>query len=305
MSYAPIIKEIGRGAKGARPLDAAQAESVFGDMLDGKVPELELGAIVIALRIKGESTEELIGFKRALDARTPQLVVPAGPRCVVLPTYNGARRQANLMPLLALMLARQRVPVLIHGRHDFDNRTNPFELLAALGIHPATNLHAASAALAANHLACLKLDTLLPGLNRLLALRLRLGVRGSAHTMAKLIDPCRGHSVRVVAVTHPEYLARMHEFLCADGGRAMLLRGTEGEAFANPRRRPQMQVFADGAARIAWPGEEGGAPPLVDLPDCPTVAENALLIRAMLNGERPIPRPLQEQAQALAALARG
>ncbi|HNQ76503.1 MAG TPA: DNA-binding protein YbiB, partial [Pseudothauera hydrothermalis] len=69
--------------------------------------------------------------------------------------------------------------------------------------------------------------------------------------------------------------------------------------------RPQMQVFADGAARIAWPGEEGGAPPLVDLPDCPTVAENALLIRAMLNGERPIPRPLQEQAQALAALARG
>ncbi|WP_114650107.1 DNA-binding protein YbiB [Pseudothauera hydrothermalis] len=305
MSYAPIIKEIGRGAKGARPLDAAQAESVFGDMLDGKVPELELGAIVIALRIKGESTEELIGFKRALDARTPQLVVPAGPRCVVLPTYNGARRQANLMPLLALMLARQRVPVLIHGRHDFDNRTNPFELLAALGIHPATNLHAASAALAANHLACLKLDTLLPGLDRLLALRLRLGVRGSAHTMAKLIDPCRGHSVRVVAVTHPEYLARMHEFLCADGGRAMLLRGTEGEAFANPRRRPPMQVFADGAARIAWPGEEGGAPPLVDLPDCPTVAENALLIRAMLNGERPIPRPLQEQAQALAALARG
>ncbi|AUM01064.1 DNA-binding protein YbiB [Zoogloeaceae bacteirum Par-f-2] len=305
MSYAPIIKEIGRGAKGARPLDAAQAESVFGDMLDGKVPELELGAIVIALRIKGESTEELIGFKRALDARTPQLVVPAGPRCVVLPTYNGARRQANLMPLLALMLARQRVPVLIHGRHDFDSRTSPFELLAALGIHPVTSLQAAGAALAANHLACIKLDTLLPGLDRLLALRLRLGVRGSAHTMAKLIDPCRGHSVRVVAVTHPEYLTRMHEFLCADGGRAMLLRGTEGEAFANPRRRPPMQVFADGAARIAWPGEEGGAPPLAELPDCPAVAENALLIRAMLNGERPIPQPLQEQAQALAALARG
>jgi len=305
MSYAPIIKEIGRGAKGARPLDAAQAESLFGDMLDGKVPELELGAIVIALRIKSESTAELLGFKRALDARTPQLVVPAGPRCVVLPTYNGARRQANLMPLLALMLARQRVPVLIHGRHDFDNRTSPFELLAALGIHPVSSLKAASAALAANHLACLKLDTLLPGLDRLLALRLRLGVRGSAHTMAKLIDPCRGHSVRVVAVTHPEYLTRMHEFLCADGGRAMLLRGTEGEAFANPRRRPPMQVFADGAARIACPGEEGGAPPLTELPDCPAVAENALLIRAMLNGECPIPRPLQEQAQALAALARG
>ncbi|MBC9073285.1 DNA-binding protein YbiB [Thauera sp. CAU 1555] len=304
MSYAPIIKEIGRGAKGARPLDAAQAQDVFGDMLDGKVPDLELGAIVMALRIKSESTEELLGFKRAMDARTPQVAVPAGPRCVVLPTYNGARRQANLMPLLALLLAREGVPVLIHGRHDFESRTSPFELLAALGIHPAADAQAAGAELRAGRVACLKLDTLLPGLDRLLALRLRMGVRGSAHTMAKLVDPCRGHSVRVVAVTHPEYLERMHGFLSADGGRAMLLRGTEGEAFANPRRRPEMKVFDDGAARIAWAGEEGGAPPLADLPDCPEVEANAALIRAMLDGRTPIPQPVREQVEALVALAR-
>ncbi|THF64064.1 DNA-binding protein YbiB [Pseudothauera nasutitermitis] len=305
MNYAPIIKEIGRGAKGARPLDAAQAEAVFGDMVDGKVPELELGAILMALRIKSESTEELLGFKRALDARTAQVAVPAGLRCVVLPTYNGARRQANLMPLLALLLAREGVPVLIHGRHDFDNRVSPFELLGALDIQPAADPAGAAAALAAGRIACLRLDTLLPGLDRLLALRLRMGVRGSAHTMAKLIDPCRGHSVRVVAVTHPEYLERMHHFLQADGGRALLLRGTEGEAFANPRRRPEMKAYVDGTARIAWPGEEGGAPPLADLPDCPAVADNAALIRAMLDGRQPVPRPLLEQVSTLAELARG
>lgn len=76
MTYAPYIKELGRGAKGARSLSSDQAESLFGDMLDGKVPPLELGAILIALRIKSESTDELIGFKRALDRRTPQLAVP-------------------------------------------------------------------------------------------------------------------------------------------------------------------------------------------------------------------------------------
>jgi anthranilate phosphoribosyltransferase len=44
---------------------------------------------------------------------------------VVLPTYNGARRQANLMPLVAQLLVREGVPVLIQGRHDFDARSGP------------------------------------------------------------------------------------------------------------------------------------------------------------------------------------
>ncbi len=119
LSYAPLIKEIGRGPKGSRPLTTDQAESLFADMMDGAVPDLELGAIILSMRIKAESLDELIGFQRALDARTAHVSVPPGPRLVVLPTYNGARRQANLMPLLALLLAREGVPVLIQGRHDF------------------------------------------------------------------------------------------------------------------------------------------------------------------------------------------
>jgi anthranilate phosphoribosyltransferase len=303
MTYAPMIKEIGRGAKGARSLGVAQAETLFGDILDGKVPDLELGAILIALRVKSESLDELLGFKRAIDARCPQLAVPPGPRCVVLPTYNGARRQANLMPLVALLLVREGVPVLIQGRHDFESRVSPFELLAALDIHPALGVGEAHRELGKKRIACLRLDELLPGMDHLLSLRLRLGVRGSGHTMAKLIDPCPRRSVRVVAVTHPEYIGRMHEFLIVDGGRAMLMRGTEGEAFANPRRRPAMEVFRDGVAELAWPAEAGGAPPLEGLPDAPQVVDNAALIRAMLAGEVAIPRPLRDQVAALVRLA--
>src|SRR5690606_12776451 len=216
MKYGAIIKEIGRGAKGARDLDTAAAAALFGDILDGAVPELELGAILIAFRIKSEALPELLGFKQAMDTRCAQVAVPHGPRCVVLPTYNGARRQANLMPLLAQLIAREGVPVLIQGRHDFDSRTSPFALLAALGVTPAASIQEATGQLVTSRIACLQLETLLPGLAQLLSLRLRFGVRGSGHTMAKLLDPCRGHSVRVVAVTHPEYLERMHDFLVAD-----------------------------------------------------------------------------------------
>lgn len=304
MNFATIIKEIGRGAKGAKPIDAASAEALFGAMLDGSVPDLELGAIIIALRIKSESVDELTGFQRAMDTRCTQVAVPDGPRCVILPTYNGARRQANLMPLVALLLAREGVPVLIQGRHDFDTRSNPFELLAALDLPLSPDAAHAASELAQHRIACIDVDRLLPGLAHLLALRLRFGVRGSAHTMAKLLDPCQGRSVRVVAVTHPEYLERMDEFLVTTRACAMLMRGTEGEAYANPRRRPQIMAYHDGETRIAWPAEEGGAPPLAGLPDAPGITENAALIRAMLAGETPIPQPVLDQVATLSELAR-
>lgn len=303
MDFPRIIKEIGRGAKGARSLDIESAEALFSAILDGTVPDLELGAIVIALRVKSESLDELLGFKRAMDARTTHVTVPGGPRCVVLPTYNGARRQANLIPLLAHLIAREGVPVLIQGRHDFNNRSNPFELLATLDLQPVTSIAEANSQLAASRIACLPLTSLLPGLDHLLALRLRFGVRGSGHTLAKLLDPCPGHSVRVVSVTHPEYLQRMNEFLIADGGHAMLLRGTEGEAFANPRRRPRLEVFVNGTSHEAWAAEAGGAPPLENLPDAPGIDENAALIRDMLEGRIAIPQPVMDQAKTLVELA--
>jgi anthranilate phosphoribosyltransferase len=304
MNYGTLIKEIGRGAKGSRPLDTPTAAALFGAMLDGHVPDLELGAILLALRIKSETRDELLGFKQAMDARCAQLDLPPGPRCVVLPTYNGARRQANLMPLVALLLVREGVPVLIQGRHDFETRTSPFELLAALDIAVAADAGAASRQLAQSGLAYIRVEHLLPGLDRLLATRLRLGVRSCAHTMAKLLDPCLGHSVRVVAVTHPEYLERMDEVLRADGGRAMLLRGTEGEIHANPRRGPELKTYREGRVEIAVEGETGGAPPLPGQPDSPVVADNAALVRAMLSGELAVPAAIRAQVAALATLAR-
>lgn len=305
MDATRFIREIGRGAKGARDLSRADAQMLFGAMLAGEIDELQLGALLIGLRIKGESDEELLGFKAALDARTPQISLPDGsPHLVVIPSYNGARRQPNLVPLLALMLAKSGVPVLIHGRHDFDTRIDPSEMMAALGIAKADTVDEAAQLLAEQRIAFIDLAMLVPGLDQLLALRTRLGLRNSGHSMVKLLDPSRGRSVRLVAVTHPEYLEKMHRFLLADGGRALLLRGTEGEAYANPRRRPQLEAFADGRAGIAYPAAEGGAPPLAGIPDTPENSATALLIRDMLDSRELIPQPILDQLDVITNLAR-
>lgn len=302
MNYASIIKEIGRGTKGARDMSREQAQELFGLILDGKVPDIELGAILMALRIKGESPDELQGFLAALNERTRQVELPPGPRCVLLPTYNGARKQPNLMPLVALLLAREGIPVLIQGRHDFDARVSPFDLLAALDIQTERSLPDASSALANRQIACLRLDMLARGLDWLLGLRLTLGVRNSGHTLAKLLDPCRGHSVRVVAVTHPPYLESMQALLEADGATALLMRGTEGEAFAAPRRRPRLLGFANGAVAELFAAAEFDGEEI--LGETCSVPENADLIQRMLAGQTPTPQPILDQVAALAQLAR-
>lgn len=304
MQFAPLIKDIGRGSKGARDMDGAQAEALFGAILDGQVPDLELGAILLSLRIKGESAAELQGFVAAMQARTARVLVPDGPRCVLLPTFNGARKQANLMPLVALLLAREGVPSLIFGRHDFDSRESPFALLAALGVPVAADAAEASLQLTVKRLAALPLSALNPGLDRLMALRPRLGLRNSGHSVAKLLDAAPHRSVRVIAVTHPEYVVSMGEALLpltANNGRALLMRASEGEAYAHLRRRAQLYGYVDGVRQSLHPADTGD----IDWPlNAACDAErNADLIRAMLAGEEPVPLRIAEQVAALATLA--
>lgn len=310
MNWSALIKELGRGARGARSLPREQAQALFGAMLDGLVPELELGALLIALRIKGESPDEVAGFVQAMQDRTAALhPPPEGPRCVLLPSFNGARKQANLMPLVALLLAREGVPVLIFGRHDFDSRISAFELLGALGQPVAESIAQAQVRLHDTRLAVVPLALLNPGLDALMALRLRLGVRNSAHSLAKLLDPFAqspGRSVRVVAVTHPEYLDSMGTALpalTAGGGRALLMRASEGEAYAHLRRRSHLIGYRDGEARPLHPADSTD----LDWPLSPACepAENAALIQAMLAGTEPVPPRILEQVAALRLLAGG
>lgn len=305
MDYAPLLKEIGRGARGARDLTREQARTLFGQLLDGTVPDLERGAILIALRIKGESQDELLGFVEAMQAGSARVEPPPdAPRVVVLPTFNGARKQANLMPLVALLLAREGVPVLIHGRHDFDSRVSPFELFEALGLPVAADPDAAAARLRSDRLAILPTAALHAGLDAMMALRPRLGLRNSSHSVAKLLDPLPGRSVRVVAVTHPEYVDSMGAalpLLSADGGRALLMRASEGEAYLHLRRKAHLQGFANGQALdlnppsnedLDWPLSTACEP-----------AANADLIREMLAGHAPIPPRILDQVAALHQLA--
>lgn len=307
MSTSPVIlpaliKEIGRGAKGARDLSRDQAQALLAAILAGQVPDLELGAILLSLRVKGESDDELVGFCEAMQ-ETTRTVVPTSRPLIVLPSYNGVRRQPNLLPLLALMLRNAGLSVLIHGRHDFDNRANPFPLFQACGMPSTQSVDEINQQLASSDIALADIELLNPELNRLLSLRARLGVRNSAHTLCKLLDPCPGHSIRVVNVTHPEYLVRMSTLLQTQAATALLMRGTEGEPFANPKRRPELMGFKRGLPISLFSAEEGGTPPIAGWPETADFDQNVKLIKTLWATPERIPQPLIDQVVALKTLA--
>lgn len=296
MNYNEIIKEVGRGKNSATDLAEDTAFALYGAMLDGHVPELELGALLVAFRIKGESEAEMLGFYRAMQSRVARMQAPAGkPLPVLLPTYNGARRQGNLTPLLALLLQKLGVPVLVHGVRADPKRVTSAEVFAELDFPAVGSIGDAQASLDAGQAVFLPIDVLSPGLDALLQLRWRLGVRNSTHTLAKLADPFDNQSLRVVSVSHPEYVGRMAAFFRDTQARALLLRGTEGEVYANPKRCPRMTWFDAGQERILVEAEEGVIASVPQLPEEMDASVTALWIQRALAREVPVPRPILTQ----------
>ena len=297
------IKEIGRGRHAARDLSREDARALFAAMLAGEVPELQLGAILIALRVKGESLEELAGFAAACEASYPHFppFVLSRPKHqqpipVVIPSYNGARQLPNLVPLLALLLARDGVPVLVHGVMQDPGRVTTREVLEELGIAPAASRDEARQRLEHDKVAFLSIEALAPAISGLLAMRPRLGVRNSAHTLVKMLQPFGDPALRIVSVTHPDYLTRMREYFTRFDDAALLLRGAEGEAVAHPRREPSID-WAYGGNVETWTsirpstssGRTDGELPQRDAP------ETARWIESVLAGNTPIPFAIQHQ----------
>lgn len=298
MGIGIYLKEIGRGKEGARSLTRAQAGDLWGQLLDGSVTDLEVGAFCLAMRIKGETPDEMAGFLDATAARLQH--VPPGPRpLIVIPSYNGARKLPVLTPLLALLLAREGLPVLIHGVATENTRVFTAEVLAELGIAPQTQV----AAIAPGSVAFVPTGLLHTGLQRLLDVRRVVNLRNSAHSLVKLMNPCAGPSLLVTSYTHPEYADSMAATIALTRSNALLLRGTEGEAVADPRRVPKMQAFVDGQSVLLQAPQSGSLSELPALPTAIDSASTAHYIRAVLDGSQPLPAPIAQQVAHIVQLA--
>jgi anthranilate phosphoribosyltransferase len=309
-SCARFIKEIGRGPNGARALSSEDTKALYTAMLDGRVPELELGAVLLAYRLKGETAAELAAMLSAAHGSFAPLESPAGDyRAVSIPSYNGARKQPNLVPLLALLLAREGVPVLVHGVSTDPGRVTSAEIFAALN-EVAVHDHAGiEDQLAQKYVAFAPIEVLAPQVARLLSLRARMGVRNSTHTLVKLLQPFAQPGLRLVNYTHPPYRESLSALFAAHPdaatGGALLARGTEGEAVADTRRQVQVDWLHDGICEtLVEPERSSPNAPEVALPEGRDAQTTAAWIEAVLRGDAPVPEAIVRQVETIKRIAR-
>ena len=303
MSIAKYIKEIGRGKEGAKNLSEVDAYWMMRALLRGELSDLEIGAVVLAMRMKGESIDELAGFMQAAHEHILPLAAACNGKPVVsIPTYNGARKLPNLVPLLAMLLAREGVTVLVHGIETDPGRTTTFEVFSALGLPVAHSAAAVGSAWSLHEPVFIPLVALSPPLARLLDVRRVVGVRNSGHTMVKMLNPLANTKtpcLRLVNYTHPEYAESLGKFFTHFESNVLLMRGTEGEAVADARRSQAIDWHSDGQRTTLVEAHAGVITTLPLLPRAIDAATTAAYIQSVLAGEHPVPLPIERQVEAV------
>ncbi len=117
IAFRELLKTIGSGPHTGKNLSRVEARAVMGMMLEGQATPAQIGAFLIAHRIKRPTPEELAGMLDAYDLLGPKLALPAQeyPTCVLGTPYDGRSRTAPVTVVTALILAAAGVPVLLHG----------------------------------------------------------------------------------------------------------------------------------------------------------------------------------------------
>lgn len=299
MGIAHFIREIGRGKQGAKDLSREQACALMTEVLAGSVDPVALGAFCIAMRIKGETADEMMGFLDATQRHLHLFTNPHDQPVVVLPSYNGARRLPLLTPLLAMLLARQGHAVLVHGCNSEDSRLAPEDVFSALGLEPAKQV----GAIAKGEVVFAPTQLLSPSVYALLQVRRQTGLRNSAHSLVKLMNPINGPRLQVASYTHPEYAASMQQTLECLQAHAVLLRGTEGEPVADPRKIPVMSCFVQGRAapHLEIPAESTHL--TTDMPITMNAQQTAEFIGHILVGNIPVPHSIQAQSHLISRVS--
>jgi len=198
--------------------------------LHADADQLQLGAFLIAMRMKGEASAELAGFVQAARSHIDGFdTVTAPPGAVDLPCYAGKRRSGHAYLVAALKARDAGIPVFVHGVEAIDGRVTAWQVLQQAGIRRAATLADAVSVLQEDGLVYADLAELCPDLFRIYHLRPRLGVRSFANSVARLLNPmqCEGQLNGFFHTPYADYMAGANILLGQQ--RSLIFMGAEGE----------------------------------------------------------------------------
>lgn len=266
-------------------LTRAEAESVFAELVAGRLAEPAIAALLIALRIKGESVDELIGAARALRAADLDFERPDYPFADSCGTGGDGSGTINLSTAVAFVAAAAGLPMAKHGNRSVTSRCGSADVLERLGVKLEVSPATARRALDEARICFLYAPQYHPGLKHAGPVRRSLKVR----TVMNILGPCVNPAeppIQLVGVADPRLVAPVAQTLAALGvEQAMVVHGggldevaLHSETIAvrlmdGETERMTLSPELAGLARAPLSALAGGGP-----------EENAARLRALLAG---------------------
>ncbi|MCL6414877.1 glycosyl transferase family protein [Aestuariirhabdus sp. Z084] len=252
--FAPFLKIIGKGPRGSRSFTEEEAHTVMGMVLRDELEPVQLGALLLLLRVKSETSEEMAGFARAVREHIP---LPAKPISVDLDwsSYAGKRRQLPWFILSITLLNDHGLRVFMHGTEGHTSgRIYTRSVLEALELPVCTDWQSVDNAISAQKFAYMPLQTLCPELQGIIDLRNILGVRSPVHSLVRLLNPLNAPHV-IQSIFHPAYQP-VHQLAGKLLGYSNIsvIKGDGGEIERNPDNPLQVRaVLGDELVEEEWP----------------------------------------------------
>lgn len=268
-----------------RTLTLDEARAAMGSVMDGEASPALLAALLVALRMRGETVDELAGFATAMRERAVRVEAPDG-AIDTCGTGGDASGTFNISTTAALVVASLGVPVAKHGNRAMTSRSGSADVLEALGIRIDHDAASAAAALRDLGFAFMFAPSFHPAMKHAGPTRREIGVRTAFNLIGPLTNPA-GARRQLIGVADPAAAARMAEVLHRLGSeRAFVVGGQgidelplDGTGVIHDVTPAGVEVRSVDAATLGLTKASnaklaGGTP-----------AENATIVEAILRGE--------------------
>ncbi|PZO66637.1 MAG: anthranilate phosphoribosyltransferase [Paracoccus denitrificans] len=274
------------GEAAIRPLTGEEAELAFGALFDGTATPAQIGGLLMAMRVRGETVDEIAAASRAMRARMHKITAPDGAIDIV-GTGGDGKGTLNISTATAFVVAGADVPVAKHGNRNLSSKSGSADVLTHLGINVMATPELSARALA-DHGICFMMATVHhPAMRNVGPARTELGTRTIFNLLGPLTNPA-GVRAQLTGAFSAHWLRPMAEVLANLGStRAWLVHGGDGTdelSIAAPSRVAQL---LDGAVtEFDISPEDAGLPvhPFSEIVGGDP-AQNAVALRALLDGQ--------------------
>lgn len=210
----PTLAKLAQG----ETLTADQAEAAFDIIMSGEATPAQIGALLMAMRIRGETVAEITGAVRAMRARMTAIEAPAGAIDVCGTGGDGAGT-LNVSSAVTFVVAGCGVPVAKHGNRALSSRTGGADVLTALGVNVDAPMDQLPTILAEAGCVFLFAPRHHPSMRHAAGPRVELGTRTIFNLLGPLANPARVKR-QMTGVFSPDWTRPMAETLAALGHEA-------------------------------------------------------------------------------------